>query len=323
MTPDFTVMAAGIDITGQIRDRLVSLTISDAAGVKSDTVEIVLDDRGGAVELPMPGAPLIIAMGYRETFLMPMGVYTSDEIGLSGWPQTITLRGKAANLGGTLKEQKSRSWDEKTFAEIVDTIAGEHGLTPKVAAALAPIKFEHLDQTEESDIHFLNRIGRDHDAMATVKGGALIMMARGRGLTVSGLAMIPRPITRDTVLSYDANIANQWNWKSVEAAWHDRKTAKREVVTAGSGSPVKKLRHLYADKDEAERAAKAALDEAKRGDTTLSLTLIGDATIAAEGRVLVAGIRAGVDGLWSVKTVNHTIASGGFTTTIEAELPTA
>lgn len=191
MTPDFTVMAAGIDITGQIRDRLVSLTVSDAAGVKSDTVEIVLDDRGGAVELPMPGAPLIVAMGYRETFLMPMGMYISDEIGLSGWPQTITLRGKAANLGGTLKEQKSRSWDKKTLKEIVETIAGEHGLTPKVTADLGAIKFEHLDQTEESDIHFLNRIARDHDAMATVKAGALVLMARGRGLTVSGLAMIP------------------------------------------------------------------------------------------------------------------------------------
>ncbi len=106
MTPDFTILAAGVDITSQIRDRLLSLTITDAAGVKSDSVEIVLDDRGGAIELPLPGAPLVVAMGDRETFLMPMGVYTSDEIGMDGWPQTMTLRGKAANLGGPLKEQK-------------------------------------------------------------------------------------------------------------------------------------------------------------------------------------------------------------------------
>ena len=323
MTPDFTILAAGIDITGQVRDRLLSLTITDAAGVKSDIVEIVLDDRDGAIELPLPGAPLVIAMGYRETFLMPMGVYTSDEIGLDGWPQTVSLRGKAANLGGSLKEQKSRSWDDKTFGEIVETIAGEQGLAPKVAPDLAKISFVHLDQTDESDIHFLNRIGRDHDAMATVKGGALILMARGRGLTVSGLAMLPRPITRATVLSYSSTFANRMNWQSVEAAWHDLKAAKRDVVRAGSGSPVKKLRHLFPTKEEAERAAKAALDEARRGDTTLSLTVIGDATIAAGGRIVVAGIRLGVDGLWSVTSVTHTIAAEGFTTSIEAEIPAA
>ena len=172
MTPDFTILAAGVDITSQIRDRLLSLTITDAAGVKSDSVEIVLDDRGGAIELPLPGAPLVVAMGDRETFLMPIGVSTSDEIGMDGWPQTMTLRGKAANLGGPLKEQKSRSWDDKTFGEIVATIAGAQGLTPKVATDLAKISFVHLDQTEENDMHFLNRVGRDHDAMATVKGDA-------------------------------------------------------------------------------------------------------------------------------------------------------
>ena len=80
---------------------------------------------------------------------------------------------------------------------------------------------------------------------------------------------------------------------------------------------------FFPTKEEAERAAKAALDEARRGDTTLSLTVIGDATIAAGGRIVVAGIRLGVDGLWSVTSVTHTIAAEGFTTSIEAEIPAA
>lgn len=321
MTPAFSVLAAGIDITGLIKDRLLSITVTDDAGEKSDAVEIMLDDRDCAVELPRPGAPLIVAMGYKESFLMPMGIYTSDEITLTGWPRTITLRGKAANLGGTIKEQKSRSWDKKTLKEIVTQIASEHDLQPKVAPPLQAIKYEHLDQTDESDIHFLNRLARDHDAMATVKGSTLIMMARGKGLTVSGLAMIPRPLTRATILTYNATLANRDNWGKVEAHWHNHKTGKREVVEAGSGSPIKKLRHNYADKTEAENAAKAALEEAQRGNTTLSLTLIGDATVAAEGRILVTGIRTGIDGLWSVKSVRHTLTGSGFTTSVEAEIP--
>lgn len=319
MTPAYNVIAAGISITSLIRDRLISLTVSDEAGSKSDAVEIVLDNRDGKVERPMRGAPLVVSMGYAETFLMPMGLYTSDEIVLSGWPQTITLRGKAAALGGPIKEPKSRSWDDKTLGDIVRTIAGEQGLTPKIAAPLDKVKYPHLDQTDESDIHFLNRIARDHDAMATVKGGALIVMPKARGLTVSGLAMLPRPIASSAVTTYNMTEPNQVNWKSVSATWHDLKAGKRETITAGSGAPTRKLRHIFPTKDEAETAAKAALTEAQRGDKSLSLTLIGDPTIAAGGRILVTGICLGVDGLWSVKSANHTISSAGFETTIEAE----
>ncbi len=81
MTPDFKVIAAGINITPQIRDRLLSLTVNDEAGLRSDQVEITLDDRDNAIELPSPGAPLAVFMGYKETFLVPMGVYTVDDGG--------------------------------------------------------------------------------------------------------------------------------------------------------------------------------------------------------------------------------------------------
>ena len=96
----------------------------------------------------------------------------------------------------------------------------------------------------------------------------LIMLARGKGLTVSGLAMIPRPIDPGSVLTYSATISNREEWAAVEACWHDRASGQRQTVTEGKGSPVKKLRHLHATKDEAARAAKAALDETARGATT-------------------------------------------------------
>ena len=321
MTPDFKILAAGIDITSQIKDRLISLSVSDEAGALSDAVELVLDDRDGVIEKPRAGAPLAVALGYKETFVMPMGIFIFDEWSPSGWPRQVVLRGKAAQLGGALKEQKSRSWDTMTLGEISEQIAAEQSLEPKVAAALKAVKYEHVDQTDESDIAFLNRLARDHDAMATVKGGALIVMPRGKGLTVSGLAMLPRPIGAATVLSYSATMANRDEWGAVEAYWHDRKSGKREAVKVGDATPIKKLRNPFASKAEAEAAAKGALDEAGRSNNTLSLSLLGDPSIAAGGRILVTGIRASVDGIWSVKSASHTISSAGYVTTIEAEVP--
>ena len=141
-----------------------------------------LDDWDNAIELPLPGAPLVVFMGYKETFLVPMGIYTADEVVAKGPPDTVTIRGKAANLGGSIKEQKTRNWDEKTIEEIVSTIAGEHGLEPKVAEAYADFFYEHLDQTDESDLNFLMRIAKEHDALAMVKGQTLLLIGKGEGL---------------------------------------------------------------------------------------------------------------------------------------------
>lgn len=321
MTPDYKVIAAGINITSQIKDRLLSLVVSDQAGIQSDTVEITLDDRDNAIELPLPGAPLIVFMGYKETFLMPMGVFTADEVLAKGPPDTITIRGKAVNLGGSIKEQKTRNWDEKTIEDIVGTIAGEHSLEPKVAEAFKSFKYDHLDQTDESDINFLTRIGKDHDAIATVKGEALLFIGKGEGKTASGIPMIPRPIRKSGKLKWSMTLASRGNFKSVEAHWHNQENGKKETVTAGDGSPVKRLRHTHSNKAEAESAAKAKLEEFKRGDDTLSITMPGDPTVAAEGQIIALGFRIGVSGLWSVTSARHEIGGGGFATSIKTEKP--
>ncbi len=108
MTPAFKIIAAGVNITPQIEDRLLGLSINDEAGFKSDTVEITLDDRDNAIELPLPGAPIAVFMGYEETYLVPMGVFTADEVLAKGPPDTITIRGRSVNLGGSMQEQKTR-----------------------------------------------------------------------------------------------------------------------------------------------------------------------------------------------------------------------
>lgn len=321
MTPDFKVIAAGVNITDLIGERLLALVVDDHAGFRSDTVEITLDDRGNAIELPSRGVPLTVFMGYRETSLAPMGVFTADEVVAKGPPDRVIIRGKAVNLGGPIKEQKTRNWDYKTIGDIVNTIASEHGLEPKVAPALRPFLYAHVDQVDESDINLLTRIAKDHDAIATVKGETLLFIGKGEGKTASGLSMVPRPISKSGELRWSMTLASRGNFKSVKAHWHNEGTGKKETVTAGEGSPGKRLRHVYATRSEAEKAAKAKLDELKRGTNLFNITMPGDPTVAAEGQTIASGFRTGVNGLWSVTSTRHEISGGGFTTSIQAERP--
>ena len=321
MTPDFKIIAAGVDISAKIQQRLLELQVKDEAGLKSDAVDIKLDDRDSALALPATGTSLEIHMGYKETGLVAMGLYTADEITLSGPPQIMTIRAKAADLGGSIKNQKSREWSEITICDLVETIAAEHGLTPKIAKTLGDFIYKGVTQTDESDISFLNRLSKHHDALVSVKNGALLFISKGMGVNASGKALSVTNIHERQVTSWQVTLAARDAAKSVTAKWHNKETGKTEVFTDGEGSPAKTLRHTFGTKEEAERAAKAALSKQKRAGDKLSVTIAGDSTISAEGQVNLIGFRKGVSGRWSVRSVQHTLNDGGFQTKIEAEIP--
>ncbi|MFT4015290.1 MAG: hypothetical protein QM682_18265 [Paracoccus sp. (in: a-proteobacteria)] len=144
---------------------------------------------------------------------------------------------------------------------------------------------------------------------------------KGEGRTVSGLPIPPRPVLERNTSTWTLTLTTREAYKSVTAIWQDTKEAKRQEVTAGSGSPVVKLRHIHKTEDEAKAAATARLGEIDRGNDSFEATFPGDPLVAAEGRILTAGFRAGVNGLWSIRTATHTLDSGGFSTAISAERP--
>ena len=73
MTPAFQIIANSVDQTALFQDRLVSLTLTDQAGQKSDTVQITLDNRDNRITLPEVGAVLDISLGFKESGLVQMG----------------------------------------------------------------------------------------------------------------------------------------------------------------------------------------------------------------------------------------------------------
>ena len=117
MIPDFKIAANGQYISALLRDRLLSLTVTDEAGYQSDALEIRLDNRNSRIALPAKGAALTVALGYRDTGLLPAGSYTVDKMQLQGPLQTLTIPAHAANMIATLKEPRERSWDDISLSK--------------------------------------------------------------------------------------------------------------------------------------------------------------------------------------------------------------
>ncbi len=65
LTPDYMLMLDSRDITGNISDRLMSMTLTDNRGFEADQLDIELNDADGQVGLPVRGAVLTVYIGWK------------------------------------------------------------------------------------------------------------------------------------------------------------------------------------------------------------------------------------------------------------------
>lgn len=331
MKPDFKILANGSDITPLVQDRYISMRLTDESGEDADTLEVVLSDHDplNPIRKPKRGAELEVWMGYQPA-LMRMGLFVVDETEMSGWPGTMSIRARAAPMqdskGGksALQSQKTRSWAKNTkLGDVVRKIAKEHKLEPVVAKSLNAIVLPHVDQTEESDLSFLVRIAKKHDAFVKPGGGKLALIKRGESKTASGEAMPNVLLLPNGCTGWRENESARDEDGTVVAYWHDKGAAKRQSVSVGSGDPVRKLRHNYPDKASAEKAAQAELDKRIRGKNKFSCTMPGDPTLAAEATLeLAAGFHPDLATKWLITRVVHDYTKGGgYKSEVEAEQP--
>lgn len=327
--PTYRVTVDGQNITSILASRLSSLTLTDEAGVQSDTVEITLTDHLPLqrLEIPPTGAEIEVALGYQFG-AKDMGLFIADSVEVDGPPDLMRIRGTASVHGTTtggktaITEQKTRSWPAgTTIATLVQTIAGEHSLEPAVSESLTSIALPHVDQIDESDINLLTRIAREYDAIAKPGGGKLVMAKRGESLTVAGEAMPTITLRPKQVTRWRLRQSLREPAGKVIAIWHDPDAAEDVEVTAGDGEPIRRLRQRFPTREAAQAAANAEFRRAKRAGTQVQVDLPGDPDLVAEARLVLAGFRPGVNGEWLITRVRHQLGGGGYRCSVTAELP--
>lgn len=323
MTPDFRIEVDGVDLTPQIRRRLLSLAVTDEAGEASDRVELKLDDRGLVLAMPRKGVKMRVWLGYAGQPLQFMGAFVVDEVGHEGPPATMVIRAKGADMLASLKARKTASWHDYTLGEIVAQIAKDHGLTPLTSPKLAGEKIAHIDQTDESDLHFLTRLAKDRDAVCKPANGHLLFVPKGEAKTATGKTLPRIAVPVESFREWNYVVQERDAYRQVIAYWQDKAGAARTEVRAGAGDPIKRLRHTYATESEAQGAADAELRRIQRGQATLNLVMPGRPELMAEARALVSDLKPDIDGEWSITRAEHTLTETGLETHLETETPQA
>ena len=256
------------------------------------------------------------------------------------------VRARSADFRETLNTRREKSWHKTTVGEVVKEIAARHKLKMALGKDLSDKPVEHIDQTNESDGSFLMRLARQYGAIASVKNGNLLFIRQGQGKSASGKPLPVITITRKDGDSHRFTLADRGSYTGVIASWlHTREPAKKESTTVkrkrrtakqkkepeakqgdylvGTDENVLVLNRTYANRGNAERAAKMQWERLQRGVASFSLQLAeGRADLYTEMPVKVSGFKQPIDDAeWTITTLTHTVSpDNGFTTSLELEV---
>ncbi|ECI1525007.1 phage late control D family protein [Salmonella enterica subsp. enterica] len=345
-SPAFSITIEGKDVTTVMDTRLMSLTLTDNRGFKADQLDLELDDADGLIALPRRGAVIQLALGWKGQPLFPKGAFTVDEIEHSGAPDRLTIRARSADFRETLNTRREKSWHQTTMGEVVKEIAARHNLKVALGKDLTDKALDHMDQTNESDASFLMKLARQYGAIASVKDGNLLFIRQGQGRTASGKPLPVITITRKAGDGHRFTLADRGAYTGVIASWlHTREPRKKETTSVkrrrkkattpkepeakqgdylvGTDENVLVLNRTYANRNNAERAAKMQWERLQRGVASFSLQLAeGRADLYTEMPVKVTGFKQPIDDAeWTITTLTHSVSpDNGFTTSMELEV---
>lgn len=320
--PQVAVTVDGVPVSGVFFDRLISLTITDREGIQSDTLEMTFSDAPPHVATPRRGA--VVRVDMAGAFL---GAFVVDHVDIHCLPYTIAVKGHSADLRSGMKTGRNAYWDDASVKTIVAEKAADHGLLPKIAEAVSGHVYDYIAQQDESDLNFLNRLAARHEALFTIKNGALLWLERGAGKAADGAAVPVSVIPQMSILSGTCRMseADVDRFRTVKAYWQDRHGATRQEVVVdadpeATGEHV--LREPYSSQGEAEKAARAAARDMLRGSITTACAIEGRPGLMAGLPVQYLGVRPEVDTrVFILDTVKHSFTkSGGLRTDVTGKL---
>ncbi|WP_252061166.1 contractile injection system protein, VgrG/Pvc8 family [Acinetobacter sp. AHP123] len=322
-TPIFKIEVDGNDISPLVVDRLISLSIKDNRGLVVDSVDIDLDDSDGQLEIPPEGAIIQVWIGWSNTGLVDKGKYKVESVTHRGAPDVLSISAFSNDVSEGLKQKRERSFSNKTIQVIFETVGVEYALKTIVHDTLANRVISYIAQNE-SDANLITRIADEHDAIATVKNGHLILLPRGASQTASGLPLPTAQIFRSDGDGHNYTTGTGTDRiTGVKAFYYDAGQSKKLYVVIGDNEEnLKEIRYVHRDKKTAELACQAEFNRCKRSSQKLSYTFaFGQPELIPEQEFVFTDLKPQIDDIvWLGINVTHNLTDSGFTTSVELEV---
>ena len=300
--PIYVLVVNGADVTTKMYENSASMTYVDNAGEMSDELSITI---AGSWDIVKFSDKARLLLGYLDDEVWECGTFEVQSVKIGAFETRI--KATSTSFNNDLKTKQNRVWHKKRVSDIVSNIAHRHNL--KVECNI-DTKVVYLSQANESDIHLLTRIAKEHNALFKIKDDRLLFVKREE------LGKYSIDIAECS--NYSITFKNRTVYGSAIAEYYDSKENSSVRVKIGSGKPVLRLEEYFDSKEEARRVAQNKLKEQSRGKVSGSLSIYG-MNIVSGGKIELVGDDRIKDMEFTIKKATHTINSSGFSSVLEFE----
>ena len=312
MTPIFKLLANKKDVTKLINMDAFFISFKDEAGSVSDEITLKIQ---GSFKKPSYEDELQLWIGTKEKDLFFCGVFKVQTSTYNkGKSIYMSITATGADFSKNLKVKRSLSYENVSIKKIVEIVASRHNL--EVSSDFDDIYVVHLEQTNESDLHFLKRLAQEDNAIFSIKNNTVIFKKKIKNNKKS--KDLPRfSLDEDECENVSIENTNKTLYNSCKAIWRDTKENIQKSITVGSGEPIKVIKDSFENVAQAKLKARAALEKANAGLKSGSIACYGFEIYA--GGILDLTGTYDDDGDYDIKRVDHTVDESGWNINIEID----
>lgn len=241
------------------------------------------------------------------------GNFTIDDITYSGGSSghKCTIKGISLPANQSFQTGKvSKTWEKVTVKQIAEEIKGKYGMTDLYFWAGEPI-IEKVDQEEQSDSEFLTELCKNQGLCIKIYKKALVIFDKNvyeaRGITAT----------------FTENDLEEWTWNSTlvgtytgakisythidKTVTDEKKKTQVISVMVGEEPRILVLNEKAENQEEAERIAKAKVNEENEKAVSLEFTALGNPNIVASCNIEIKDMGR-IDGKYYVTKVSHDLS---------------
>lgn len=223
-----------VDISDEVAHSISSLNYTDNSKNAIDDLEIELENldyRWLKEWYPDENAQLLVGIHEElenETNFLDLGTFYVDEPTFED--HKLTLKCLALPLDQNIRDQKnSVAWESITLKELVTRIANKHEMNVEIYAE--NVFFERLDQNQETDLAFINRVIKEIGLNMKVSDDKIIIfddeeMEKNDTIEVFN-------IKNYRIRSFSLKKKNKEIYDKVEVSYYDpdKKKVVKEIIT--------------------------------------------------------------------------------------------
>ena len=332
------------DISEDISKYFLSFSYTDNLSDAADDINLTLEDKaqlwmadwfpegeGNMMDITIHTYNRISLDDGEVTF--HVGKFEIDEVEAKGFPSTVQIKGVSVLGDSTLRgTKKNQTWEKISVWKCADDICQRNGLTLFWDCDENP-NMDHVEQADESDLAFLQKITTDHGMSLKISTENVIIFddtkyeAKPPVITVyrpgayadADSSTIPvrlltdygfRSKTRDTYYRCEVKYQKDKEKNVVEGAFQAPGKDKGRVLC---------VKEQVENQAEAEKLAKKKLREANKEAVTGNFATVGDTNLAA-GQVIAMKNFGKFDGNYLATKVSHEIASGSGSYTTKVDI---